>query len=392
MNAVILSSCRTAGGAFGGSLKTLEATDLGAAAIREAVGRAGIGGAQVGELVMGNGWQSGVGPNPARIAGWKSGVLKDVPAFTVNMRCGSGLLAVMLAADRIRLEAVNAAVAGGMESASQVPYLLPEARWGHYMGEKRSPDALHKDGFFCPLADMMMGRTAEILAAEYGISRKEQDEYSAESHRRAVAAIDSGAFRKEIFPVTVRQKKETVTFDADEIPRRDTGTDKLARLPSIFLEDGTVTAGSSSALCDAGSAVVAARPDWARAEGLAPQAEILSYATATVPPDHMGLGPVPAVKAALDRAGLKLSDIELFEINEAFAVQVLAVRKELGFSLEACNIHGGAIALGHPIGATGSKILTTLLHALGETGKEIGCASACIGGGQGVAMIVRRLG
>ena len=259
------------------------------------------------------------------------------------------------------------------------------------MGEKAVPDLLHRDGFQCPLSGMLMGRTAEILASEYGISREEQDAYSAESHRRAVEAIDGGAFKKEILPVEVRVKKETILFDTDEIPRRDTGIDKLARLPSIFMENGTVTAGSSSALCDAGSAVVVAGSEWAGAEGLAPLAEILSYSLATVPPDHMGMGPVPAIKNALDQAGLSLGDIDLFEINEAFAVQVLAVQRELRFPLDRCNIHGGAIALGHPIGATGAKILTTLLHSLEERGKEIGCAAACIGGGQGVAMIVRRL-
>mgnify|MGYP000902521918 FL=1 len=389
--AVILGACRTAGGSFGGSLKALEAVDLGAAVIREAVKRAGIDPAHVGELVMGNGWQAGNGPNPARIAGWRSEALKDVPAFTVNMRCGSGLLAVALGADKVRLGSADAVVSGGMESASRVPYILPDARWGHTMGEKAVPDLLHRDGFQCPLSGMLMGRTAEILASEYGISREEQDAYSAESHRRAVEAIDGGAFKKEILPVEVRVKKETILFDTDEIPRRDTGIDKLARLPSIFMENGTVTAGSSSALCDAGSAVVVAGSEWAGAEGLAPLAEILSYSLATVPPDHMGMGPVPAIKNALDQAGLSLGDIDLFEINEAFAVQVLAVQRELRFPLDRCNIHGGAIALGHPIGATGAKILTTLLHSLEERGKEIGCAAACIGGGQGVAMIVRRL-
>ena len=389
--AVILGACRTAGGSFGGSLKALEAVDLGAAVIREAVKRAGIDPAHVGELVMGNGRQAGNGPNPARIAGWRSEALKDVPAFTVNMRCGSGLLAVALGADKVRLGSADAVVSGGMESASRVPYILPDARWGHTMGEKAVPDLLHRDGFQCPLSGMLMGRTAEILASEYGISREEQDAYSAESHRRAVEAIDGGAFKKEILPVEVRVKKETILFDTDEIPRRDTGIDKLARLPSIFMENGTVTAGSSSALCDAGSAVVVAGSEWAGAEGLAPLAEILSYSLATVPPDHMGMGPVPAIKNALDQAGLSLGDIDLFEINEAFAVQVLAVQRELRFPLDRCNIHGGAIALGHPIGATGAKILTTLLHSLEERGKEIGCAAACIGGGQGVAMIVRRL-
>jgi len=386
----IVSACRTAGGSFGGSLMQTEAVDLGALVIKEAVNRAGIDSSGIGEIVMGNGWQAGNGPNPARIAGWRSGVLGDVPAFTVNMRCGSGLLAVAIAADKVRLGSVSAAVAGGMESASRVPYVLPDARWGHTMGEKAVPDLLHKDGFQCPLSGMLMGRTAEILAAEYGISREEQDAFAAESHRRAVRAIDGGAFAREIVAVNVRQKKETVVFDTDEIPRRDTGIDKLAKLPSIFMEKGTVTAGSSSALCDAASALVIADADWARERGLPLRAEILGSALVTVAPDHMGMGPVPAIRKALDTAGLSLVDIDLFEINEAFAVQVIAVTRELGLSMENCNIRGGAIALGHPIGATGAKILTTLLHSLEDSDKEIGCASACIGGGQGIAIIIRR--
>ncbi len=390
-NAVILSACRTAGGKFGGTLKSKEASDLGAVVIAEAVRRPGIPAEDIEELIMGNGWQTGVGPNPARIAAWKSDLLKDTPAFTVNKRCASGLRSVMLIADRIRLGDIKAGAAGGMESTTNTPYILPDARWGHTMGEKKVLDVLHKDGFICPLADMLMGETAELLAGEYNISREEQDAFALESHRKAIKAIESGKFKDEIVPVTVRLKKEEILFDTDEIPRRDTSLEKLGRLPTIFKKGGTVTAGSSSALCDAGSALVIAGNEWAAAGGYQPLAEILGYAVATVKPDHMGLGPVKACPKALDAAGLKLEDIDLIELNEAFAVQVLAVQRDMPFDMEKCNVHGGAIALGHPIGATGAKILTTLIYALQSCDKELGLATACIGGGQGAAFVVRRV-
>jgi acetyl-CoA C-acetyltransferase len=389
---VILGAVRTAGGKFGGSLKALTAPELGALILRSAVERSRINPADVAEVIMGNGWQAGAGPNPARIAVWKSGVLADVPAYSVNIRCGSGLKAVMLAADRIRLGDIKAGIAGGMESTSNVPYLLPEARWGHTLGEKKTPDALHKDGFFCPLAEMMMGETAEILADEYGISRREQENYTLESHRRAIEAIDSGYFHDEIVPVTVRQKKEEITFSVDEIPRRGTGPEKLAKLPPVFRKDGTVTAGTSSALCDAASALVVADEEWAAAEGYSPVAEILGYATATVRPDHMGLGPVASTPPALEQAGVSLQDIDYIELNEAFAVQVLAVAREMDIDLSACNIHGGAVSLGHPIGATGAKLLTTLTSILRRRKRELGLVTACVGGGQGVSMVIRARG
>ncbi len=388
---VILSAVRTAGGKFGGSLAAFEAPELGAIAIAEAVRRAGVAPDAVGEVIMGNGWQAGVGPNPARIATVKSGLPVTVPAFTVNIRCGSSLRALMLVCDRIRLGDIAVGVGGGMESASNVPYLLKEARWGHRMGDKTSHDSLHKDGFMCPLAGMMMGATAEILAEEYKISREEQDFYALESHRRAVAAMESGKFKGEVVPVKIKSKKEEIAFDTEEIPRRDTSLEKLAKLPPIYKEGGTITAGTSSALCDAGSAVVVADADWARANGAKPMAEVLGYDVAACEPDHMGMGPVYAVPKALQKANLSLEDIDLIELNEAFAAQVLAVQKAMSFDMSKCNVHGGAIALGHPIGATGTKILATLLYALKTYDKELGLATACIGGGQGVAMVVRRL-
>ncbi len=388
---VILSACRTPGGKYGGTLQNEKAPGLGALVLKEALKRSGVPAENISEIVMGNGWQAGIGANPARIAGWKSEVLSEVPAVTLNKRCGSGLRSVMLIADRIRLGDINAGIGGGMESASNVPYILPEARWGHRMGDKTTLDILHKDGFFCPLSEMMMGNTAEILAEEYHISRSEQDLFALRSHRNAVAAIEQGKFHNEIVPVHIKNRKQEFDFDTDEIPRSDTTEEKLAKLPTIFQADGTVTAGTSSALCDGASALVLAAPDWAQERGHKPMAEILGYASATVPPDHMGIGPVEAVPKALKMAGLSLADVDLIELNEAFAVQVLAVQRELSFDMDKCNIYGGAIALGHPIGATGAKILTTLTYALQSEDKEIGLATACIGGGQGVAMVIRRL-
>jgi len=255
---VIIGACRTPGGKFGGTLKSIPATDLGAAVIKEAVVRSGIPGEKIEEVIMGNGWQAGVGPSPARIAAWCSEVARNALALTINKRCGSGLEAVMLLADRIRLGERKAGIAGGMESTSSVPYVLPEARWGHTMGEKKLPDLLHRDGFFCPLADMLMGETAEILAGDYSISREEQDRFALESHRKAVRAVDSGCFKEEIVPIKVKQKKEEILFDTDEIPRRETSLEKLSRLPPVFREKGTVTAGNNSALCDTDSAVLLA--------------------------------------------------------------------------------------------------------------------------------------
>ncbi|MDN5318865.1 MAG: acetyl-CoA C-acetyltransferase [Thermovirga sp.] len=389
--AVILSACRTAGGKFGGTLSSFEATDLGGIAIAEAVKRSGVSETEIGEVIMGNGWQAGVGANPARIAMYKAGLPQNIPAFTVNKRCGSGLKAVMLVADKIRLGDINLGVAGGMESASKVPYILPEARWGHRMGDKTTLDVLHKDGFMCPIAGMLMGATAEILVDEYSISREEQDAFALGSHKKAIWAIKNGLFKEEIVPINIKKKKETIVFDTDEIPREDTNMEKLGRLPAIFREGGTVTAGTSSALCDAGSALVVADEEWARSRGYEPLAEIVSYASGALEADHMGLGPTVAVPKALDKAGLSLDDIDLIELNEAFAAQVIAVQRVMPFDMEKCNVHGGAIALGHPIGATGAKILTTLIYALKNHDKELGLATACIGGGQGVAMVVRRL-
>lgn len=389
---VILSACRTAGGKFGGTLKNTEATELGGLVIKEALSRSGLSAEDIGEVVMGNGWQAGVGANPARIALFKAGLPQSIPAFTVNKRCGSGLKAAMLISDRIRLGDIRAGIAGGTESASNAPYLSQDARWGARMGEKALLDVLHKDGFLCPLAGMLMGSTAEVLVEEFSISREEQDRFSLDSHRKALQAADNGWFREEIVPVPVKdRKKGTILFEQDEIPLRDTSMEALAKLPSIFRKDGTITAGSSSALCDAGSAVVVADSEWAAANGYKPVAEILGYAPGALDALHMGLGPTVAIPKALEKAGMTLEDMEIIEINEAFAAQVIACHRAMPFDMDKLNLHGGAVALGHPIGATGAKILTTLLYALKTHDREIGLASACIGGGQGVAMVVRRL-
>lgn len=392
-NPVIISAVRTAGGKFGGSLSKLTGPELGTIAIKAALDRAGIKGEVVDEVILGTGWQAGVGANPARIAMYQSGIPCSVPAFTVNIRCGSGLRTMMLAADKIRLGDADVVVSGGMESASNVPYILPKARWGFRMGEQKALDALHKDGFLCPIAGKLMGETCEVIAAEYGISRSEQDEFALASHQKAAAASKCGLFKDEIVPVVIKDRKKGETVvDTDEIFRADTTIEQLRKLPTIFKkEGGTITAGSSSALCDNSSVVIIANKEWAKEHDVKPIAEILGYATGALEAERYPLGPVVAMPKALERAGLKLSDMDLIEINEAFAAQVIACHREMKFDMSRLNVHGGAIALGHPIGATGAKITTTLLNALSQQGKELGIASACIGGGQGVAMVVRHL-
>jgi acetyl-CoA C-acetyltransferase len=388
---VIASAVRTAGGSFGGSLKNHSAPDLGGAVIKEAVLRAGIDPNNVDQVIMGNGWQAGVGPNPARVATIRAGLSESCPAFTVNIRCGSGMRSIELGALAIRAGESDIVVAGGMESSSNVPYLLTEARWGLRMGDKKVRDSLHQDGFYCPLADMFMGDTAGILVEKYNITREEQDSYSYSSHKKAIAAIDNGAFSKEILAIDIVDKKKQIKFDTDEIPRREIETDKLARLPSVFKMNDSITAGNSCALCDAGSAVVLMSESHANDLKIKPLAVIRSYSFVALSPREMGLGPVPAIREALKKAKMNLKDIDIIEINEAFAAQIIACHRELNFDESILNVNGGAIALGHPVGATGAKILTTLLYAMENRNLSVGLASLCIGGGQGVAMIVERV-
>jgi acetyl-CoA C-acetyltransferase len=389
---VIASAVRTAGGQFGGAFKKVSAVELGALVLQEAVQRAGIEPKQVEEVVFGTGWQAGLGPNIGRLAAVKGGLPQEVPAFTVNKRCGSSLRAVSLAAQMIKAGDSEVVLAGGAENTSQVPYIADGARWGNRMGDGKLVDVMHKDGFMCPLAGHLMGMTAETLVEKYNISREEQDAFAVESQDKAVKAVKEGKFKEEILPVEVPiGKGKTEIFDTEEIPREGVTVEKLAKLPPVFKKDGTVTAGNSCALCDAASAVLVMKEEKASELGVKPLARIVSYAHAGVDPAIMGMGPVPAVSKALKRAGLELKDMDLIELNEAFAAQVLAVEQELKWDRSRLNVHGGAVALGHPIGATGTKILTTLIYALKDRDKSLGLANLCIGGGQGVAIVIERL-
>ncbi|NIN92644.1 acetyl-CoA C-acyltransferase [bacterium] len=389
---VIASAVRTAGGRFGGAFKKVSAVELGALALQEAVNRAGIEPKNVDEVVFGTGWQAGLGPNIGRLSTVKGGLPHEVPAFTVNKRCGSSLRAVSLAAQMIKAGDAEVVLAGGAENTSQVPYIAEGARWGSRMGDSRLIDIMHQDGFMCPLAGHLMGMTAETLVEKYNISREEQDAFAAESQQKAVTAVKEGKFKEEILPVEVPAGKgQTEIFDTEEIPREGVTAEKLAKLRPVFKKDGTVTAGNSCALCDASAAVLVMKEEKASKLGVKPLARIISYAHAGVDPAVMGIGPVPAVSKALKQAGLELKDIEIIELNEAFAAQILAVEKELKWDRSKVNIHGGAIALGHPVGATGAKILTTLIYALKSRDKKMGLVSLCIGGGQGVAIVIERL-
>jgi acetyl-CoA C-acetyltransferase len=389
---VIAGAVRTAGGSFGGSLKNISAVDLGAFILPEALRRAGVGADQVDEVVFGTGWQAGLGPNIGRLSTVKGGLPFEVPAFTVNKRCGSSLRATTLAVQLIKAGDAQVMLVGGSENSSQVPYIAQGARWGNRMGDSKLIDILHKDGFMCPLAGHLMGNTAETLVEKYGISREEQDVYAADSQAKAVKASQEGKFKEEIMPVEIPQRKgDPIIFDTEEIPREGVAVEKLARLPAVFQKDGTVTAGNSCALCDAAAALVVLTQEKAAELGVKPMARIVSYAHAGVDPKIMGLGPVPAVNKALEKAGMLLDDIDIIELNEAFAAQILAVERELKWDRNKVNVYGGAIALGHPVGATGAKILTTLLHAMKDRDKNLGLVSLCIGGGQGVAIVLERM-
>ena len=387
--AVILSACRTPIGTFGGTLKDVSPVDLGATVIREAIRRAEVSAADLGDVLMGCVLQAGAGMNVARQAALRAGVPQDVPAATVNRVCGSGLQAVIHAVEASRDGYEDLFVAGGTESMSGAPYLLKSARWGYRMGHGEAYDTLIAEGLTCAMGGYHMGITAEHIAARCGVSREDQDAFVAESQRRAVAAVTGGLFRDEIVAVAVPQKRgEAVAFGTDEYPRPGTTVEKLAALKPAFKKDGSVTAGNASGINDGAAAVVVASAARAQALGRRPLARILSFATAGVDPAIMGMGPVPAVQKALARAGLRVPQIDLFELNEAFAAQSLAVMRALGLPADTVNTRGGAIALGHPIGASGARILVTLLHALRARGGGRGVAALCIGGGMGIAMVV----
>jgi acetyl-CoA C-acetyltransferase len=390
---VIVSACRTAIGSFGGVFKDVSASDLGAVVIKEAIARAGVAPADVGDVVMGCVLQAGAGMNVARQAALKAGLPVEVPGETVNRVCGSGLQAVVHAVEAIRVGYVDTIVAGGTESMSTSPYILKGARWGLRMGNGEVVDSMLNEGLMCAIGNCHMGMTAEEVARRYGITREEQDTFAAESQQKAVRAAEAGAFKDEIVPVEIPQRKgEPLRVVADEYPRAGTTAEKLAALKAAFnKKEGTVTAGNASGINDGAAAVVVTSAAKAQAIGAKPLARILAYVSTGVDPAIMGMGPVPAVRKVLERAKLSMQDIDLFELNEAFAVQSLAVTRELGIDPSKVNVNGGAVALGHPIGASGARILTTLLYALRARKQRYGVASLCIGGGMGIAMAVEAM-
>ncbi len=392
-NPVIVGAVRTIAGRFGGSLSSLSAADLGAAVVKGVVERAGIAPEDVDQLIFGCGWQAGLGPNVARICAVKGGLPVSTPAYTVNIRCVSSLQAVADACMHITSGIADIVIAGGTESGSNVPFINQHARWGARMWDFTVYDDLHLDGFMCKLAGMLMGNTAELLSEKYSIDRKEQDEFALTSHQKAAKASAEGKFDAEILPVEVKVKKKgMVTVDKEEIPRADASLEKMLKLPPVFKKDGgTVTAGNSCALSDCASAVVIMSEEKAKAMGLTPLARIRGFGVAGVDPKYMGIGPVAATPIALKRAGLTIGDIDLIELNEAFAVQYLACERDLKLDREKVNVHGGAIALGHPVGATGTKLVCTNLNTLKMYDKTLGLITACVGGGQGFALVLERL-
>ena len=393
---VILSAARTPIGRYGGSFKDVHPAELGAVAARAAIERAGLTADAIDEVLVGHGRQAGSGPNPARQVGHRAGVPDRSPAQTINKACASGLQAIASGAQSIMLGESAIVLAGGIESMSRMPYLIDaiDARWGHRMGNFTLVDAMYRDGFQCPLSDMIMGETAEVLARQYGITREASDCFALDSQRKAKAAIDGGRFAREIAPVTITAKGQPVAIDRDEHPRGDTTIETLRKLPPVFGDvegrPGIITAGTSSGITDGGAALVLASADAARARGLKPRARILGWASAGVDARMMGIGPVPAIHALRERIGLGADDFDLVELNEAFAPQVLAVLRDVPVSSDRLNVNGGAIALGHPIGCTGARIVVTLLHELERRGARRGLATLCVSGGMGMALAIER--
>jgi acetyl-CoA C-acetyltransferase len=389
--ALILSAARTPIGKFLGAFADVPAPQLGAVAVAEALLRAGVAPGKVDEVIVGNVLQAGLGQNPARQTALKAGLPDTIAAYTVNKVCGSGLKAAMLAAQAIRAGDAEVVVAGGIENMSRAPYLLLGARAGWKFGDQKVVDEMNFDGLTCPFENWPMGEAAEHIAAKCSVTRADQDRFSAQSQRRAAAARERGAFTAEIVPVTVGSGPKAKVITADEGPRPETTAEGLGKLRPAFRGDGTVTAGNASMLSDGAAAVVLASSRGAERLGAKPLARVVAYATSGVAPKDIFIAPVPAVRQVLDKAGLKLSDIDLFELNEAFAAQMLACGKELGLDEEKVNVNGGAIALGHPIGASGARVLVTLLYALQQRGLKRGLASLCLGGGNAVAMVVERI-
>ncbi len=389
--AVIIAACRTAIGKFQGSLSPFSAVELGAFAVREAVRRAGIEAGQVDEIIMGNVVQAGLGQNPARQAGLKGGLSNHVAAMTINKVCGSGLKSVALAAQAIATENAEIVVAGGMESMTNAPYLLPQLRAGLRLGHGKVLDSMIQDGLWDSFENFHMGMTAELVADKYQITRPRQDAYAVESHRRALDAIKSCRFKDEIVPISIPQKKgPAIEFAIDESPREDTSLDALAKLKPAFKPDGTVTAGNAPGTNDGAAALVVTSADTAKELGKSPMACIVGQAVSGVEPKWVMMAPVSAVQSLLKKVGWKLEDVDLFELNEAFAVQALAVIQELGLDPARTNVNGGAVALGHPIGASGARILVTLLYEMARRNARRGIAALCLGGGNAVALAVER--
>ena len=390
--AVILSAVRVPTGRFLGTLKNFSAPQLGAMVVKEAVSRAGVDPEQVDEVIMGNVVSAGLGQAPARQAAIRAGLPPKVGALTINKVCGSGLKAVMLAAQGIATGDTDVIVAGGMESMSNCPYILPKAREGLRLGNGELVDSMIHDGLWDAYEDFHMGCTGEIVAEKYDVSRRQQDEYSLESHRKAIAAIKAGKFKDEILPVSIPQKKgEPLVFATDESPREDTSLEALAKLKPAFKEGGTVTAGNAPGVNDGAAAIVVVSADKARALGRKPMARIVAQAVSGVEPSLVMMTPVYAVRKLWEKTGWGPGNVDLFEINEAFAVQAVAVIRELQLDPAKVNVNGGAVALGHPIGASGARLLTTLLYALADRGKSRGVATLCLGGGNGVALAVERM-
>ncbi len=390
-NVYLAGSVRTPIGRFGGALAEWTAADMGAAVAAESLRRARLSPDQIQGSIWGSARQAGGGPNVARQVTYRAGAPQTVPAFTVNQACGSGLKAIILAAQEIMLGRARAVLAGGTESMSRVPYYAEGARWGMRMGHMELVDGMYRDGFNDPLSGLVMGETAENLARRYEILRDEQDRYALLSQQRAEAAVHSGRFDEEILPLTMKGRKgETITFARDEHFRAGTTIEGLGRLPPVFAKDGTVTAGNSSGITDGAAAVVVMSEEALKESGAEAEARVVDYEVTGVAPEIMGIGPVPAVRALLGRQKIGLNEIDLVELNEAFAAQVIACDRDLGFEAERLNVNGGAIALGHPIGCTGVRITTTLLHEMKKRGARRGLATLCVSGGMGLALLVER--
>jgi acetyl-CoA C-acetyltransferase len=387
-NVYILSAVRTPIGKFGGSLASLTAADMGVVAAKAALERGGVQPQQVEETIFGNGRQAGGGPNPARQISIRSGIPQEVPAYTLNKACASGMKSISLGYQEIAIGNFDCVLAGGTESMSRLPYYLDGARWGYRLGNQELVDGMYRDGFFCPMAKMLMGETAEILAGQYKISREEQDQFALVSQQRAAAAQSSGRFDAEIAPVTLQGKKGTTVFSRDEHLFLEATMEKMAKLPPVFSKTGTISAANSSGITDGAAAVVLASENFVQQNHLKPLARILAATSAGVDPRLMGIGPVPAVHKMEQKHGLKLGGFDLVELNEAFAAQVLACDRELHFDREKLNVNGGAIALGHPIGCTGTRITVTLLHEMLKRKARRGLATLCISGGMGMALAI----